>query len=206
MVTDLPFSPFAERNKTPLWEVLKRVVAGDAAILEIASGTGQHAPHFMAQSAACGWKWHWQPTEADASCLSTIDARGAGVSGLLPAGVLDVRELEAWPRAPRAEGWDAIFACNLLHISPLACSTALMQGAARRLQPQGHLIVYGPFVIPGVETVPSNLAFDADLKRRNAAWGLRSLKDVQVQAEQAGLHLQECCEMPANNVVLVFRR
>lgn len=206
MITDLPFSPSAERNKTPIWEVLRQHLAGDAAVLEFASGTGQHAQHFVTQSAALGWRWHWQPTEADPNALAVIDARGVGLPGMQPARAVDVCEVAAWPVSPDAKGWHAIFVSNLLHISPVACSAGLMQGAARSLRPGGRLFIYGPFVIPGVETAPSNLAFDADLRRRNPTWGLRSLADVQAWAVQVGLQWEARCELPANNGVLIFRR
>jgi hypothetical protein len=101
---------------------------------------------------------------------------------------------------------DAVFVANLLHISPWPCCAALMDGAAAALRAEGRLLIYGPFVVDGVATAPSNLAFDADLKARDARWGLRRLDDVKAGAAAAGLYFEQRIAMPANNLLLVLRR
>jgi len=202
----LPHSPAAERNRAPILARLQALLPPAGRALEIASGTGQHAAHFAA--ALPGWAW--QPTDADDALFSTIAgwSRAAGASNVLPPRRLDVREGD-WPSdgGPRfGTPFDLVFAANLLHISPWACCTGLMQGAARHLSPAGLLVTYGPYLEDDVPTAPGNLAFDADLRARDPAWGLRRLADVAQEAGRAGLALRERHAMPANNLLLVFSR
>jgi SAM-dependent methyltransferase len=194
----LPHSPAADRNKAPLLAVLQRLLPARASVLEIASGTGQHAQHMA--TAMPGWEW--QPTEAEPLALPTIDARCAGLANVLPPRLLDVLQ-PGWPEAPAS--FDAVLCANLVHIAPWPVCAALMQGAARALRPGGVLLLYGPFLVDGVATAPGNIAFDADLRARNPAWGLRRLEDVAATALAAGLVLEERVAMPANNLSLVFR-
>jgi SAM-dependent methyltransferase len=194
----LPHSPAADRNKGPLLDVLQRLLPARAAVLEIASGTGQHAQHLAAAMPG----WSWQPTEAEPLALAAIDARCAGLSNVLPPRLLDVLQ-PGWPEA--AAGFDAVLCANLVHIAPWPVCAALMQGTARALRPGGVLLLYGPFLVDGVDTAPGNIAFDADLRARNPAWGLRRLEDVAATALAAGLVLEERVAMPANNLSLVFR-
>ena len=107
-----------------------------------------------------------------------------------------------WPGAPCAV--DAMFCANLLHIAPWAACAGLMAGSARHLRASGLLVVYGPFIVDGLPTAPSNLAFDAGLRSRDPAWGLRRLDDVRALAGQTGLRLSESIEMPANNLCVIF--
>ena len=116
---------------------------------------------------------------------------------------LDVLQPQ-WPGVPAVV--DAVYCANMIHIAPWPCCAALMQGAARHLSPQGLLVTYGPYLEDDVPTAPGNTAFDADLRRRNPAWGLRRLADVAREAAQAGLVLQERVAMPANNLLLAWRR
>ena len=192
-------SPSSERNQGPILAQLQRLLPTQGLALEIASGTGQHAAHFA--GALPGWTW--QPSDGDAGSLDSINAWCAGLPNARPALHLDVL-LTTWQGAPQNAG--AVFNANMLHISPWETCAALMQGAARHLSPQGLLILYGPYIVDGEPTAPSNLAFDASLRARNPAWGLRRLSDVQEQAQAAGLHLHEQVNMPANNLLLVFRR
>ena len=194
----LPHSPAAERNAPHILQALQAWLPPQARVLEVASGTGQHAQHFG--QAMPGWDW--QPTEAHAAALDAIAARCTGLPGVRAPWVLDV--LAPWP--VEAAAFDAVVVANLLHIAPWAVCPALMKGAARHLAPQGLLILYGPYLIDGVQTAPGNLAFDIDLQGRNPAWGLRRLADVLEQAQAVGLHLQERVAMPANNQLLVLRR
>lgn len=193
----LPFSAAAERNQGPILAVLQRLLPREARVLEVASGTGQHARHFA--QAQPGWTW--QPTDTTDDARRAIDARCAGLANVRPALRLDVLDA-AWPPAT----YDALYCANMLHISPWATCSALMRGAAAHLVPGGLLVLYGPYRVDGVPTAPSNEAFDADLKARNPAWGLRALADVQREAVAVGLLLREVVTMPANNLIVVFEK
>ncbi len=196
---DLPFSPAAERNQQPILEALQRLLPHDARVLEIASGTGQHAQHFA--SACPGWVW--QPTDAtEDDALRAIDARCRGLPNVLPALRLDV--LQASWRLERAR-FSAVYCANMLHIAPWPTCRALMTGAARHLAAGAAVMLYGPFRVDGVTTAPSNEAFDADLRARNPHWGLRALSAVEREARAVGLSLQQALALPANNLLLVFR-
>lgn len=192
-------SPAAERNRGPILAELLRVLPPQGVMLEIASGTGQHAAHFAAALPA----WQWLPSDGDADSLASISAWCASVPHVLPPIQLDVAAA-SWPGVPARV--DAVFCANLLHISPWATTPGLMQGAARHLAAHGLLVLYGPYLEDCVPTAVSNLAFDADLRARNPAWGLRRLTDVLLQAHTAGLHLQERVALPANNLLLVLAR
>jgi len=196
---EMTFSPAADRNKTPILEVLTRVLPGPAAVLEIASGSGQHAEHF----AAARPDWDWQPTEADATALASIASRTSALANVRPPLMLDVLA----PRWSDSLGhFDGLYCANMLHISEWQTCAALMRGAARHLGPGGALVLYGPYLVDGEPTAPGNVAFDADLRRRNPGWGVRRLTDVSVEAERASLTLERRVDMPANNLMLVFRR
>jgi len=196
----LPFSPAAERNKTPILGVLSQVLPSSARVLEIASGTGQHAAHFATSQPG----WQWQPTDGDEAALLGIAARCSGLANVLQPLQLDVLA-PAWPAA--LDRFEAIYCANMLHISPWPTCEALMQGAARHLvEGGGVLVVYGPFIVDGEPTATSNLAFDASLRARDSSWGLRRLADVESEAHRAGLALQRRFDMPANNLALVFGR
>jgi len=203
---DLPHSPAAERNKQPILDALSGILGEQGAMLEIASGTGQHAVWFA--TALRGWTW--QPTDADARALPGITARieQAALPNLRAPLLLDVTA-PRWPSqgfafAEGGEKFDAIYCANMIHIAPWAACVGLMQGAARHLRPGGVLVTYGPYFEDGVATAPSNLAFDEDLRGRNAAWGIRRIEDVAAQAQRVGLVLRERHVMPANNLLLVF--
>lgn len=194
-----PVSEAAERNKAAILAVLRQVWPEQAAVLEIASGTGQHAAHFVAQNPG----WRWQPSDADPQALAGIGAHCEGLEGVAAPIHLDVLA-PSWP--PGLGTFDALYCANMLHISPWATCPALMAGAARHLAPDGTLVLYGPYLVDGVETAPSNLAFDASLRSRNPAWGLRRLAEVEQEAQAAGLALAQRFDMPANNLSLVFKR
>jgi SAM-dependent methyltransferase len=204
-MSNLPFSPAADRNKAPILERLQAVLPAQGAALEIASGTGQHAVWFAAGLPG----WRWQPTDFEAHALPAIDARvaEAGLPRVAPARRLDVMAPQ-WP----AEGpafstlFDAMYCANMLHIAPWATCAALMQGAARHLSPGGVLITYGPYLEHGVPTSPGNLAFDASLRANHPDWGIRQLADVTEQAQHAGLALLQRHAMPSNNLLLVWGR
>jgi hypothetical protein len=201
----LPHSPAADRNKQPILDLLRSLLPSHGTALELASGTGQHVTWF----AAAVPQWTWQPTEADAGLLPAICERIAqeGLANVRPPVLLDVTA-PRWPAqgAEFAQCFDAIFCANMLHIAPWTCCAGLMQGAARYLAPQGLLVTYGPYLEDDVVTAPGNLAFDASLKARDPAWGLRRREDVEAEAARAGLVLRERHAMPANNLLLVFGR
>ena len=198
-MTDLPYSPAAERNRQPILDVLRRVLPVQGSALEIASGTGQHVAWF----AAALPQWTWQPTDYQADALPGIAARMAQehLTNVRAPVRLDVMA----PRwLPGDERFDLIYCANMLHIAPWATCAALMQGSARHLAPGGTLITYGPYLEDDVPTSPGNLAFDQSLRARDPAWGLRRRADVEAQAARAGLHLSARYVMPANNLLLVW--
>lgn len=193
----LPFSPAAERNAPHILAALVGWLPPSARVLEVASGTGQHAAHFV--RAQLGWTW--QPTEAEARALPALAARCAGLPRVLPPLQLDVLA-PAWPLAEA--GFDAVYCANLLHIAPATVTPAFFAGAAACLAPGGQVAVYGPFIVDGEPLAPSNADFDADLRARNPRWGLRRLAEVERAAADAGLRLQQRLAMPANNQLLRF--
>ena len=198
-MSDAQTAPAAARNRDPILAVLRRVLPAQGMVLEIASGTGEHAVHFAAALPGLTW----QPTDRDAVALRSIAARRA-LAKLpnieLPL-ELDVTSRD-WPVA-RA---DAVVAINMIHISPWRSTQGLIEGATRLLAPGGVLFLYGPYMEGGRHTAPSNAAFDADLRARNPAWGVRDLDDVSALAAKHGLDFVERVAMPANNLSVVFRR
>ena len=194
-------STAAERNAGPILAELQRLLPPRGVMLEIASGTGQHAAHFSAGLPG----WQWQPTDGDAGALASIGAWCAGLPRVRPPQRLDVGS-QPWAGEWLEREVDAIFCANLIHISPWSCTVGLLQGAARQLAAAGLLITYGPYLEDEVPTAASNLAFDAELRGRDPAWGLRRLAEVAAQARAVGLHLRERVPMPANNLLLVWAR
>ena len=188
-----------ERNREPILEVLRRVLPATGLVLEIASGTGQHAAFF-----ACALPGlRWQPSDASAPHLDSIRAwsTASGADNIAAPVLLDV-ERQPWP-VTRA---DAILNINMIHIAPWSATTALFDGAARILDPRGVLFLYGPFMRDGQHTAESNQRFDERLRGEDPRWGVRDLADVERVANAAGFLLTEVVPMPANNLSLVFRR
>jgi SAM-dependent methyltransferase len=197
-VSEALTAPAVARNRDHILAVLRRVLPAQGTVLEIASGSGEHAVHFAGALSDITW----QPTDQDAAALRSIAAwrESARLPNLLAPLELDVPR--AWPIA-RA---DAIVCINMIHISPWRSSEALMAGAATVLSPDGVLFLYGPYKEGGVHTAPSNEAFDASLRARNPEWGVRDLDDVKALAAGNGLQFVERVAMPANNLSVVFRR
>lgn len=192
--------PATSRNKGPILDVLKRWLPPEGVVLEIASGSGQHVCWFAGQLPGLSW----QPSDGDPDCLGSIEAwrRDEGVTQQVrPALHLDVTALP-WPVADVS----AVFCANMIHIAPWEAAQALAQGAGQCLRPEGLLILYGPFKVNGAHTAPSNQEFDADLRRRNAAWGVRDLEQFGALAQQAGLDHLETAPMPANNLCVIWRK
>lgn len=208
-------SPAAERNRQPILEVLRRVLAPSGRALDIASGSGQHVSWFARHLPG----WTWQPTEYAAASLPSIAAWSvlgdadlaespqafAGIGPLAnvrPPLQLDVTASD-WP----VDGaFDAIVCINMLHASPPVTLPGLMQGVGRHLARGGVLVTYGPYILDDEPLAPSNLEFDAWLKTRDPSWGIRRLADVVAHARDAGLRLRERVAMPANNLMLIFER
>jgi SAM-dependent methyltransferase len=199
-MTEPAFSPAAERNKQPILEVLQQVLPAQGHALEIASGTGQHVAWFARHMP----QWTWQPTDADAPALNSIDAHIAQgqLGNVRPPLLLDVMSPVWLPAETTA--FDAIYCANMLHIAPWPTCAALMQGAARHLAPGGMLITYGPYLEDEVVTSFGNISFDESLRSQNPAWGIRRREDVEQQAAHVGLRLARRVALPANNLLLVW--
>lgn len=193
-------SPSTARNRDPILEVLRPRLPSRGLVLEVAAGAGEHAAYF----AAAFPDLQWRPTDPDPQALASIAAwrDHAGLVNLLPPLQLDAADPDAWP-VHRA---DVLVNINMVHISPWAATQGLMAGAGRVLPAGGLLYLYGPYIEADVDTAPSNLAFDASLRSRNPAWGIRRLDTVTVLATHEGLQLVERIPMPANNLSLIFRK
>lgn len=190
--------PATRRNRDPLLAVLQRVLPERGLLLEIASGSGQHAVYMAPKLPGLTW----QPTDPEPEAVASIAAwRDTHPSpNLLAPIALDVTE--PWP----IESAAAVLCVNMIHISPWAATLGLFQGAGRVLTPDGVLVTYGPYRVGGVHTAPSNAAFDGSLRARNPAWGVRDVRDLQDAAAPHGLILGEQVPMPANNMTLVWTR
>jgi SAM-dependent methyltransferase len=193
------YRPHVVRNREPILAVLPQVLPAQGLVLEIASGSGEHAAYFAKELPALTW----QPSDPDEAALASIAAhRGdAALANLLAPLRLDVVAKE-WP-VGRA---DAVMCNNMIHISPWAAAEGLMAGAQRVLSAGGILFLYGPYKIGGRHTAPTNQAFDEDLRKRNSGWGIRDLADVTVLAQRHGFAAPKTIEMPANNLSVIFRR
>ena len=192
-------APTTLRNREPIADVLRDWLPPSGLVLEIASGTGEHAVHF----ARAFPRLEWQPSDVEPLALSSIESWRAdsGLANVREPVVLDAAS-SIWP-IDRA---DAVLSINMVHISPWESALGLLDGAARLLAPGAPLILYGPWLTDKLETAPSNLAFDADLKRRDPRWGLRRVEDFAAEAAKRGLELSDERAMPANNRMLLFSR
>jgi len=193
-------SPSTARNREPILRVLQSCLPPTGLVLEVAAGAGEHALY----NAAAFPDLQWRPTDADEQALASIAAwrDHAGTPNLLAPLRLDAADPDRWP----VERADAVVNINMIHISPWSATEGLMAGAGRLLPAGGVLYLYGPYLEAEVETAPSNLAFDASLKARNPAWGIRRREEVAALAAHHGLALAERVAMPANNLSLVFRK
>jgi len=191
-------APAALRNREPIADVLADWLPPAGLVLEIASGTGEHAAYFAQRFP----ELQWQPSDVHPDALGSIAAwrQETGRANLLRPVMLDAAS-GGWP-VDRA---DAVLSVNMVHISPWSSSLGLIAGAHRLLAAGAPLILYGPWLRDDVPTAESNLAFDADLKRRDARWGLRRVEDFAAAASEA-FTLAEIRSMPANNLMLLLRR
>jgi SAM-dependent methyltransferase len=202
---ELPVWGAPERNKEPISRELERLLVRPGLLLEIASGTGQHAAYFAERLPHL----HIQPTDLDDEHLATLTRRAALFESehpgeparLLPPLRLDASAAE-WPLAQA----DYVYCANMVHIAPLAAAHGLFQGAGRVLPQGGLLVTYGPYQEAGKHTAESNASFHASLRERNPEWGVRDITELAAFAEAAGLSLQEKLPLPANNSLLVFQK
>ena len=199
--------PASRRNGDAILDVLRPLFgASKKNVLEIASGSGQHAVHMASACRAVSW---W-PTDLERDSLSSIEAwrREAGIDSIRPAALLDVTG-ETWRRGDRRAGWprrfDAVVNINMIHVAPWRAAEGLIEGAARVLTDDGFLYFYGPFSRDGNHTADSNRAFDDSLRRQNPEWGVRDIAEVEAVANRHGLALERTVAMPANNLSLIFR-
>ncbi|MDG2319118.1 MAG: DUF938 domain-containing protein [Rhodospirillaceae bacterium] len=192
-------SPAALRNATPLATALKPFLPPAGVVLEIASGSGFHA----AVLAAHFEHLNWQPTERETGRLSDIRSltESAGLENLLPPQQLDATTSEWSVREAQA-----VLCLNMMHITPWSVAKGLMQGAGNVLAANAPLFIYGPFQIDGQHTAPSNAAFDQNLRTRNPDWGVRDAGDVDRVGELHGLAFEQTVDMPANNMVRIYRK
>ncbi len=191
-------APATLRNRDAIAAILRDELPASGVVLEVASGSGEHAVHFAQNFPDLDW----QPTDPDPAALASIAAwRGdADLPNLLSPLQLDAAG--DWP----ATRVDAILCINMVHISPWEATLGLLRGAGALLPTGGLLYLYGPYLRDGVETAPSNLAFDASLRSRDPRWGIRAVEDVVAAAAAQGLRFDRLIEMPANNLSLLFRK
>ena len=192
-------APAALRNREPIAAVLREWLPDNGLVLEVASGTGEHAVHFAGRFP----NLEWQPSDVHPDALTSISEwrRSAQIPNLREPIVINASASD-WPVSHA----DAVLSINMVHISPWASALGLIAGAARILPQGGPLILYGPWLKDDLATVPSNLAFDADLRLRDEHWGLRRVEDFAAAAEDKGLALESTRPMPANNLMLLLRR
>jgi len=192
-------APAVLRNREPIAEVLAEWLPASGTVLEVASGTGEHALWFAERFP----NLDWQPSDTHPDALASIAAwtEKAGLSNVNGAAIIDASAPD-WP----VKHADAVLNINMAHISPWKASLGLIAGAARLLPQGGPLILYGPWLKDEIETADSNVAFDANLKSRDTAWGLRRVEDFTDAAAGCGLSLADWRQMPANNLMLLFRQ
>lgn len=193
-------SPSTARNRDAILATLAHVLPAQARVLEIASGTGEHAVFFAASQPG----WDWQPSDPDEAARASIAAwtEAEALTNVLPPLALDVTAADWGVDGP----FDAILAINMIHISPWEATLGLMAGAGRLLRPGGVLYTYGAYKRGGAHTAPSNEQFEQWLKARDPRFGVRDLEAVEALAAEQGLTLRDVIAMPANNFSLVFER
>ncbi len=193
------FAPAAERNRQPILDVLSRTLPPRGLVLEVASGTGQHAVFFSEHLPSL----RWQPTDTSPEALASIASwvEEERRENLLPPIELDVH----WPTWP-VERADAMLCINMIHISPWQATEALFAGASRLLSEGAPLITYGPYRLHGEHTAQSNAAFDESLRSRDPRWGVRDIDELTAVATASRFELRERVDMPANNMTLVWVR
>lgn len=192
-------SPSALRNRDPIADLLRPVLPESGTVLEIASGSGEHVIHF----ASLFPNLVWQPSDPSPQARASIEHLAATGT---PTNVLPPLNIDASSQSWPVERADAMIAINMVHISPWSATQGLLKGAGQLLPAGGVLVLYGPYRRQGLPFVPSNVEFDASLRARNPAWGIRLLEDVASLAEHSGMAMTSITEMPANNLGVVFTR
>lgn len=192
-------APAALRNREAIADVLAEWLPPTGLVLEIASGTGEHATYFAERFSAL----EWQPSDIHPDALNSVAARQqqSGLRNLHPPLTIDAAS-DNWP----IERADAVLSINMVHISPWSSALGLLAGANRLLASGAPLILYGPWLKDDIETEPSNASFDEDLRARNPAWGLRRVEQFEDAATSYGFTLEAVRRMPANNLMLLFRK
>lgn len=197
------FSPSTARNRDAIRDVVCRVFPRQGEILEVGAGTGEHAVHLARAAPGLIWRTGDPDPASRASIAAWI--KESGLANIIGPHGIDVAKAD-WG-ADGAGPFDGVVSINMIHIAPFAAAIGLFAGAGRRLKPGGALYLYGPFSRKGRHTAPSNAAFDAGLKSRNASWGVRDLEhDLAPLAQKNALALDEIVEMPANNLSVIFRK
>lgn len=197
-------SPSAERNREPIAAVLRHCLPATGAVLEIASGTGEHVTWFASQFPGLAF----QPSDPGGMQRASIAAwiAATGVENIRPPLALDAAAPDWEKNADIPVPLAAILCINMVHISPWAATLGLIRGAGHLLADGGVLYLYGAYKRGGRHTAPSNAAFDASLRAQDPEWGVRDLETVVAEADRAGFALDEVVEMPANNLSVIFRR
>jgi cyclopropane fatty-acyl-phospholipid synthase-like methyltransferase len=193
-----PYSESCEQNRAPILDVLRTELDGRERLLEIGSGTGQHAVYFAPEFPGLLWQTS-DVTAMHAGIRAWLE--DAGAANLLPPLALDVCR-DSWPAA----GYDAVYSANTVHIMGAAEVECLFAGVGRVLEPGGVFCLYGPFNYAGRYTSDSNARFDEWLKARDPASGIKEFETLLALAEQAGMTLKKDYAMPANNRILVWSK
>ncbi len=205
-MTDARHAPATMRNRQPLAEVFRRVLPAKARVLEVASGTGEHAVYFASELDVI-----WQPSDADPDALRSIEAHRLASTDPDVSGGVRCRppiaiDASAVPWAIEADAVDAIVCINMIHISPWEASAGLFQNAGALLSPGAPLLTYGPYRVNGEQTSASNVKFEGWLHSLDPGFGVRDIDDLRTVATAAGLVLDARVPMPANNFTLVWRK
>jgi hypothetical protein len=193
---NLPHAPATQRNREPIFTVLEEALADRLSLLEIASGTGEHAAWMSPRLPGM----RWQPSDKNRNSLATIDAHNRNIQDVIQSIHLDVQN--DWPE----ENYEAILCINMIHISPWENCQALMRGAGRNLVSGGLLYLYGPYKKGGAHTAESNDRFDRSLRSQNPEWGVRDMEGVIEEARLNGIEFTKSVAMPSNNFSLLFER
>ena len=195
---DLPFSEACERNKGPILKILQNELKDTRLVLEIGSGTGQHAVYFAEHMPHL----NWQPSEL----FENLTALASRIKKEGPQNIKPPVELDAERGPWNFEQIEALFVANVFHISPIEVMEACIEGASKVLNSSGKLCIYGPFRYHGSFTSPSNAQFDASLKQNHSLWGIRDFEYLKQSVEEKGFRIQEDHIMPANNQLIVCQK
>ena len=197
------YAPATQRNREPIFQVLSRLLSPKSKVLEIASGTGEHAVYLASKLPSC----RWTPSDANPLACESIVAwkNASSIDNLDLPLTIDVTQTD-WQQQAIDKGIDAVVNINMIHISPWQACLGLMQGAEQILPDGGILYLYGPYKRNGEHTASSNANFDRSLRDRNPLWGVRDLEAVVETAAMHDFKLQQVIEMPANNLSVIFNR